>query len=364
VRARATPQTPQWVADRFVHRQVTAAMTNWMNRLLRWASGERANTAARASADGADGDTATAAADAVPVHGAGLAAAQAGESAQTADLEVAFFEWLLGEASAGVPVDAVAEQRVLAFVDEVLHSDEMRENLLPRARSVIPELLHSLRDENQSTRALSARVAHDPNLVVEVIHLANSVWYRADKKVVDLMQAISRLGTEGLRRAIARVLLKPIFDAQGDPLLGRATQRLWQHSELKASLCLQQAASAGLDPFGSYLAGLMHNVGWTAAFRAIDRSPGGAPTRFSPDFINALAPRRDRLFATLVRTWELSDSLTDLADEVLRVGFANAKSPLAQLLLYADRTSSQQLLQPRAMPAGQAREPRTDSTGV
>jgi len=340
-------------------------MANWVNRLLRWASGERAESAGPQMADAGDGDAAGAAAsDVAPVLGPGVPEAQAGELAEIADLEVEFFQWLLGETSVAAPLDPVAEQRILGFVDDVLQSDQMREDLLPRARSVIPELLHSLRDDNQSTRALSARVARDPNLVVEVIHLANSVWYRADKKVIDLMQAISRLGTEGLRRAIARVLLKPIFDAHGDPLLGRATQRLWQHSELKASLCLQQAASVGIDPFGSYLAGLMHNVGWTAAFRAIDRSPGGAPTRFSPAFINALAPRRDRLFATLVRSWELSDSLTTLADEVLTVGFPNAKSPLGQLLQYADRTSCQQLLQPRAKPAAQAPPASADSTGV
>lgn len=321
-------------------------MTDWIRRLLRWAKGARAPDPAQEVAGPSNPPAVPGAADTAPEQGQG--AAQGGEPVVPVDLEVAFFQWLLGDVSDPVATDTAVEQPVLAYLDEVLQSEQMREDLLPRARSVIPELLHSLRDENHSNRALSARVARDPNLVVEVIRLANSVWYRPGERVTDLMQAISRLGTEGLRRAIARVLLKPIFDAQGAPLLGRATQRLWQHSELKASLCLQQAASVGLDPFASYLAGLMHNVGWTAAFRAIDRNPGGAPKHFSAAFIHALAPRRDRLFATLVRSWELSDSLTSLADEILAVGFPNATLPLGQLLLYADHTSSQQLLQPRA----------------
>lgn len=276
-----------------------------------------------------------------------------------ADLDFRFFHWLIGDALGASAPDPAAEARLLAHVDAISRSEQMRADLLPRARSVIPELLHSLRDDTQSVRALSARVARDPNLVVEVIRLANTVSYRPDSPVADLMQAVSRLGTEGLRRAIARVLLKPIFDAQADPLLGRATQHLWQQSELKASLCLQQAASAGLDPFESYLAGLMHNVGWIALFRAIDRGPDGAPLSFSPALIHALGPRRERLFALFVGSWQLSDALTALAREVLLVGFAAAHHPLAQLLLYADAVSAQQLLSPPVVSAC-----NTDSAGV
>jgi len=332
-------------------------MAIWLGRLLRWAFGARAEPADQIASQAAP--EAASLADSANVARTQMPADGDGGAASAGDWELRFFEWLIGAApGAGAP-DVAGEAPLLAHVDAVSRSDELREDLLPRARSVIPELLHSLRDDTQSMRALSARVARDPNLVVEVIRLANTVGYRPDSQVVDLMQAISRLGTEGLRRAIARVLLKPIFDAQADPLLGRATQRLWQHSELKASLCLQQAASAGLDPFESYLAGLMHNVGWTAVFRAIDRSPGGAPQHFSAAFIHALAPRRERLFALLMRSWGLSNTLTSLAQEVLDVGFPNAQQPLAQLLLYADRTASQQLLQPPVNSSAS-----TDSAGV
>ena len=294
-----------------------------------------------------------------PASAAQAVAPGAGDAEATADLELRFFRWLIGEVPETITPDAAAEERLLAHVDAVTRSEQMRADLLPRAQSVIPELLHSLRDDRQSVRALSARVARDPNLVVEVIHLANTVGYRPDTPVTDLMQAVARLGTEGLRRAIARVLLKPIFDAQADPLLGRATQRLWQQSELKASLCLQQAAGAGLDPFESYLAGLMHNVGWTALLRAVDRSPDGAPLIFSPALIHALGPRRERFFALFVGSWDLSDALTSLAREVSIAGFAGAHHPMAQLLLYADRASAQQLLQ-----SADESSPSTDSAGV
>ena len=332
-------------------------MANWLAHVLRWFSGKGAAPADQAILPALSEVTSDV--ERMPPVIAEAALGAAGDAEAIADLELRFFHWLTGDVPGASAPDADGETRLLAHVDVISRSEQMRADLLPRARSVIPELLHSLRDDTQSVRALSARVARDPNLVVEVIRLANTVGHRADTPVADLMQAISRLGTEGLRQAIARVLLKPIFDAQADPLLARATQRLWQQSELKASLCLQQATSAGLDPFESYLAGLMHNIGWTALFRAIDRSPEGAPGAFSPALIYAMSPRRDRLFALFVGSWELSDALTLLAREVLLVGFAAARNPLAQLLLYADRVSAQQLLQPPTVSS-----PNTDSAGV
>ncbi len=323
-------------------------MTSWWIRLSRYLAGVQEHTGAQAppvaAARGASMSSARQALDAAALPHAGIC------PPGTVDLDVCFFGWLAGAVPRSEPSLAPPEQELLAHLDAVLLSEDLRAELIPRARSAIPQLLHSLREEKQSARDLAARVARDPNLVVEVIRLANGVGYGADAPITDLMQAISRLGTDGLRRAIAKVLLKPIFDAQADPLLGRSAQRIWQHSEIQANVCLQQALVARIDPFEAYLAGLMHNVGWTAAFRAIDRSPQGAPPEFTSAFIHALVPRRDRFFGVLVRSWDLSQSLSALANEVIAVGFANVNSPLGQVLLSADRAACWQLLQAAGLP--------------
>lgn len=264
------------------------------------------------------------------------------------DPQLPFFEWLLGT---GASLDAPLlpnEHRLLARLDAVLAADASRNELLPRAPAVIPQLMNSLRDESQSAQALAERVAKDPNLVAEVIRLANSTLARAAEPVSDLPQAISRLGTQGLRRAIAKVVLKPIFDAQPNSLSGRAAPRLWQHSEAKAAECMRLAAAAGLDPFEGYLAGLMHNIGWTAALRALDRAAAvegaAAPPQFSRAFVQAFETRRETFFAMLVMPWQLTDSLTALAVELLDGGLAGATSQLGQALLAADRSASLDVL--------------------
>ena len=260
------------------------------------------------------------------------------------DLQLPFFEWLV---DAGPALDTArhdSEQHLLARLDAVLASDSSRTALLPRAPAVIPQLLNSLRDDSQSAGAIAERIVKDPHLVAEVLRMANSAQTRAITRVTDIPEAVNRLGTDGLRRAIARVVLKPMFDGQADSLSARCAPRLWQHSEAKAAACLNEAAARGLDPFDGYLAGLMHNVGWTAALRAIDRSEGGAPTQFSRAFVAAFEPRRESFFALLVMPWQLTDALTELAVELLDGGLAAARSPLGEALRAADTRASLAML--------------------
>ena len=282
----------------------------------------------------------------------------AASGAATGDLQQSFFEWLL-DANTTLDVPLLPhEHRLLARLDAVLAAGDSRTDLLPRAPAVIPQLMNSLRDESRSAHALAERVAKDPNLVAEVIRLANSAGTRAAEPVNDLAQAISRLGTQGLRRAIAKVVLKPIFDAPPDSLSGRAAPRLWLHSEAKAAECMRLAAAAGLDPFEGYLAGLMHNIGWTAALQALDKAEDVAKLPFTAAFVQAFEVRREKFFATILQSWQLTDSLTALAAELLGDGVESAPSTLARTLRAADRCASLAMLGAGAPGAFDEARPR------
>jgi len=270
------------------------------------------------------------------------AAAPPAPSEPPADLQPRFLEWLFGASLAGTPQES--ESRLIGHLDAVITSPDALASLLPRAPAVIPQLLNSLRDESQSADALARRVTRDPNLVVEVIRMANSAQSRAATPVTELAEAVQRLGTDGLRRAILRVVLKPIFDGQLGSLTARCTARLWQHSEAKAAACMQEARARGLDPFEGYLAGLMHNVGWTAALCAIDRSDLRPPVSPSLGFMTEVEARRDRLFALLAAPWQLTESLTALAAELHHGGLGGATSSLGLALQLADHRATLQMV--------------------
>lgn len=266
------------------------------------------------------------------------------ETAVAIDLRHPFFDWVIGAASAPSDVLLDGERRLLAQLDSVLASDDSRAALLPRAPAVIPQLLNSLRDEGQSATTLAERVMRDAHLVAEVIRMANSAHARADEPVVDIAQAIGRIGTNGLRRAIARVVLKPMFSGTADTLSARCAQRLWEHSAAQAAACQQEATARGLDPFEGYLTGLMHNIGWTAALRAIDRSRLGAPNQFSRAFVAEFDQRRETFFALLVIPWQLTAGLTALGIALRDGNLAGACSPLGEALRAADQRASVEML--------------------
>jgi hypothetical protein len=182
------------------------------------------------------------------------------------------------------------------------------------------------------------------------VRSASSVFEREDDGVeIDLARAVAMIGTQGLRRAIASVVLRPIFDARGDTLSARAATQIWKDADRKARLCAALAAQAALDPFDGYLAGLLHNSGWTAALRAIDSLPDisvSAADLAHGDVVPQLLARRDALFGAIVGPWNLSPAIDGLAAEIGGAGLDAAESPLGIALRDADRLAALRALAP------------------
>ena len=108
------------------------------------------------------------------------------------------------------------------------------------------------------------------------------------------------------------------------------------------------------DPFDGYLAGLLHNTGWTALLRAIDgfedMALNGAQLAH-PEVIPLLLQRRDALFGAIVGPWNLSAAVDGLAADVGRNGVEGVESPLGQALRQADRLAALRAITPAGQPA-------------
>lgn len=241
--------------------------------------------------------------------------------------DAALFAWLVErDVDLKAPLGA-RERQALLELDRLAAGAHAKGSLLPRASAVVPRLLAQLRDPATSLSGLSEQVSRDVTLVAEVIRMANSVSYRRQSAVLDLEQAIRVLGVDGLRFAIARTVLKPLMDGRGGELSTRAGRRLWQHTDCKAQLSAALARGEGIDPFDAYLLALVHDAVWSAVFRTMDGVvPGAGPWQFSAEFVQSLGAPRDRLFGVVAQQWQLSDELTNVADEVARHGLSAAGS--------------------------------------
>jgi HD-like signal output (HDOD) protein len=265
--------------------------------------------------------------------------------------------WLLGQAEApeepnerpvGPGVRSMLEQ-----LDHVIGSEALCSHLLPRAQQVVPQLMKTLRDEGYSTTDVAARISKDVVLTAEVIRNATSAYQRGNPGSIDLARAVAVVGTQGLRRAIASVVLRPLFEARGDTHSARAAPQLWTDADKKARLCAALAVQEGADPFDGYLAGLLHDTGWSAALRAIDgfeNAAIGAADLLHPAVVPQLERRRDALFGALVKPWQLSAGMNELATEVGRAGLDGVVSPLGLALKSAHRLAMLHALAPPGQP--------------
>ncbi|MDQ6628567.1 MAG: HDOD domain-containing protein [Pseudomonadota bacterium] len=287
-----------------------------------------------------------------PVEASDAASSETAES--RARQSHRFFCWLLGEPkpsnadASSLPLPAEAIARLLEKIDVVIASEPLRAALLPRAPHVVPQLMKTLRDESYSAADVASRISKDVVLTTEVIRSAASARKRPDDEgEIDLVWAVAAIGTQGLRRAIANVVLKPMFDARGSSLSARAGSRIWKDADRKARLCTALATQHGLDPLDGYLVGLLHDTGWTALLRAIDNC---ADISFSvgdlthPDVVALLLRRRDALFGAIVEPWNLSAAINGVAEELGRAGIDAAQSPLGIALRQADQRAAREAL--------------------
>jgi len=251
--------------------------------------------------------------------------------------------WLLGTAALTDAALAPEEHHALEAIAKTLALPEIPDNLLPRAAALIPQLIALVRQTELPTPAMAQRIGKDAVLAAEVMRLASSPYYRVQGDVTDLEQAISLIGLQGLQTVIARVLLKPIYRATPGPLSGRAGPRMWDHSEAMARHTAILSGPAGQSVFDGYLAGMLHDTGWTAAFTIIDRVGLALPQTPSLVFGTVLTEQVHRLFGLAAQRWEITPGFMALALDARRNGLAGATHPLAGLLQQAEQLSLDEL---------------------
>lgn len=269
------------------------------------------------------------------------------------DRDSELFDWLLDLPAAQVGSVASTltphEAAWLSAVDALIASDARRGDLLPMAAGIIPPLLASLRDDLQTAQSTAAQLARDSHLVAEVMSRANSAAAQGGRPLSSLTEAVQRIGILGVRQSISRVVLKPMFAPQRGSLTRTSTERLWQHASAQSEHCVALAQVAQVDGFDACLGGLLHNTGWLAGLRALERAfvdhPAPQPHRFSEAFKTAFAQRRHRLFAAFVTDWQLSPGLLAAARAVREAqGFEQAKEALACVLWQGNLRASEQVL--------------------
>lgn len=259
-----------------------------------------------------------------------------------ADVNTLFFRWMI-EQHEKTPLQASEfEKKVLEALDALSKSEMGGANLVPRVPAVIPQLLKSLRDENISALDLARQISHDIVLVAEVIHEANSPFYRPAKPIHNIENAVMVLGQNGLRLVIARVAFRPLISMQTGRYAKMVAPKIWAQSEKCAEACKILAHTMRADPFLAFLAGLIQNVGIIVAFRLIDRGYQGNVLPDSDHFCHAFQRFSRLLSARIAEQWEFPEQVSTALTRLAHGEWSGL--PLEHVLFLSDQMGKLRLL--------------------
>jgi HD-like signal output (HDOD) protein len=254
------------------------------------------------------------------------------------DIDAAYYHWLTGSAGYAAPADV--QTAILDQVRALAERPGDAAGLVPRVPEVIPQLLHSLGEEDVSATELSRLVVQDVVLVAEVIREANSAYYRPMTQVKTVEAAIMMLGQNGLRMLLARVAFRPVIKMESEGFSRRAAPHVWGQSERCALAASLVAPGLTAGVFESYLAGLMQNVGLIVAFRLADGICKNGSIPGASDFGIELLSCGRQLSAGIARHWDFPQEVTDAIEQAGDPGAFH----LAQALAQGDRIAKLRLL--------------------
>lgn len=147
---------------------------------------------------------------------------------------------------------------------------------------VLPETALKVRDLIEHDAALESLVdviEREAALATALLRYANSVAFSGLTEIVDLHQAVTRLGLKATEHAVLSVSMRNVFrspDPDDDALL----HRLWDHSltVALASRHIAQRTRSG-DPELTFLGGLLHDIGKIVVLRTVAEIKRRRPDR-------------------------------------------------------------------------------------
>jgi putative nucleotidyltransferase with HDIG domain len=187
--------------------------------------------------------------------------------------------------------------------------------------TIAMEILELVRFPDVDLNELSRYIRVDGALAGGVMALANSAMYRAVRRIDTVKDAVARLGISEVARLTAAISMRTLYCAEASraqDALAPAWQRLFLHA-VTVARCASDlarhkvATTPGVEQ--TFMAGLLHDVGLSAALRAVaELSHFGKLPPIEEPLLSRLIQRAHlEPGAELHRAWKLPATLADVA---------------------------------------------------
>lgn len=175
---------------------------------------------------------------------------------------------------------------------KLVHQMDKLASVVPPMPGIVLRLQQELANEWVNIQKLSNLVRTDPTLAGSVLRVANSPYWRGTRQIVEIEEAIQRMGMETLRSITTVMAMRSAKISDKGPA-GSSMRDFWKHSLLVAVGSVQIARRSPVDRQGLeqvWMAGLLHDigsllspmlfpVGWTRVLEEIQRIPAASPAK-------------------------------------------------------------------------------------
>ncbi|MBN2693264.1 HDOD domain-containing protein [bacterium] len=193
----------------------------------------------------------------------------------------------------------------LAFIKYIESLDSFSTIPTPLFSETAIKIIQLSNGSDYSISEISNLIKSDPFLVLNILKLANSVTYRGAYPIVDINQAISRIGMEELIMMIMTLYFKNSF--LNTPFSSEYAQFLWKHSTLTALISSQLAPYLNYKNNNLYTLGLLHKIGALTTLYLVDSFKKREQIDYTPKsrFIVLVAENYNKkLTEIILKPWE------------------------------------------------------------
>jgi len=179
---------------------------------------------------------------------------------------------------------------------------------LPSLPDIIFLIQEAIDDSNKGVNHVARIIQLDPTLSARLLTIANSPLYRGNLQLLDLKQAIQRLGLTVTRNIVTSLIMHNMFTVSSAKLHNKI-KALWQHSCRVAAISQVIASlTPKVQPDRAMLAGLLHDIGVLPILIYADQTSNGTA---HPEVLDEVITQLSKnLGQKIIESWKLGDDLS------------------------------------------------------
>ena len=203
--------------------------------------------------------------------------------------------------------------RALSVTDTLRTLVQRGDVHLPAVPTVTHKLQVLLADEDRAdAHKAAAIIGTEPAIAASVLRLANSVAYGGLKQVLELDEAVGRIGMRQVGSLATTIATRGAFESKNPERQTRLAS-LWNLA-ITAAVTTRKLCFGQTDPEEAYLAGLLHDIGKPLILKLLDQAEKKLLAPLTPTAIDELLEAlHQELGHKLLLSWRIPEPVCETA---------------------------------------------------